>query len=85
MPPRRCWASAKGHSEPVVTLQGLEWEKNGEGMKVVHAARGRDTGLGSTGGGGGWRVQPRVGQSAGEEESSRVTQVWWQRWWQLVA
>ena len=40
MPPRRCWASAKGHSEPVVTLQGLEWEKNGEGMKVVHAARG---------------------------------------------
>ena len=53
-------------------------------MKVVYAARGRDTGLGSMGGWG-WRVQPRVGQSAGEEEESRVTQVWWQRWWQLVA
>lgn len=38
VPVRTCCASAKGHSEPVVTLQGREWEKSSEGMKPVHAA-----------------------------------------------
>lgn len=38
VPVRTCCALAKGHSEPVVTLQGCEWEKSSEGMEPVHAA-----------------------------------------------